>query len=260
MSLVGRISPDAPVLAAWQRALMLFAASRLRGRSDRGSRSIRHALRRTGTGRYSPDERAWLRRIEDRRRRIFAGESAAAGRGDLASAVPWWSIPPVWGRFLFRLLRELEPRSCLELGAGFGVSGAYQAAALRLNRTGTLVSLDQEESLARIAREGIAELGLGAISSLHMGPIGTILGMAAASSEPIDYAYIDAEHTEAATVSNFEQLLPHLADGAVVVVDDIRLDSEMKRAWDRISRNERARLALGLRRLGVVVVGCSPSS
>jgi predicted O-methyltransferase YrrM len=254
MSLVGRISPDAPVLAAWQRALMLFAASRLRGRSDRGSRSIRHALRRTGTGRYSPDERAWLRRIEDRRRRIFAGESAAAGRGDLASALPWWSIPPVWGRFLFCLIRELEPSSCLELGAGFGVSGAYQAAALEVNGKGRMISLDQEESLARIAHEGIAELDIGARISLQMGPIGSTLAGVAAAVQPIDYAHIDAEHTEAATVSNFERILPYLDDKAVVVVDDIRLSTEMKRAWARISQGDSVILALGLRRLGIVVV------
>ena len=32
-----------------------------------------------------------------------------------------------------RTVRELSPSACLELGAGFGISAAYQGAALELN-------------------------------------------------------------------------------------------------------------------------------
>ena len=41
-----------------------------------------------------------------------------------------WSMPRIWARFLMRLVGELAPRSCIELGTGFGISAMYQAAAL----------------------------------------------------------------------------------------------------------------------------------
>jgi predicted kinase len=45
---------------------------------------------------------------------------------------------------------------------------------------------------------------------------------------------IDAEYTEEATVENFDRLRPRLVEGAVVVVDDIFLSDEMRRAGETI--------------------------
>lgn len=252
MSIGSRIDPDGTLTRAGHRSLMLGSWAKVRGRDDAPSRAIARALATAGAGRYPPGDRAWIDRIEARRRRI----PADADPGDeLRGACPFWSIPRHWGRFLMRLVRELEPETCIEMGVGFGMSGCYQAAALELNGRGRLTCLDQEESLAEIARESFAELNLAPRIDLHMGAIGQTLEPVADSLAPIDYAYIDAEHTEEATVHNFEVVLPRLAPGAVVVVDDIMLEGDMQRAWARIRANDRVEFALGLRRLGVVVIG-----
>ena len=65
---------------------------------------------------------------------------------------------------------------------------------------------------------------------------------------------LDADHSEEATVRHFEAVLPHLAGGAVVLLDDITQTGEMKRAWRAIADNERVAVAAGLRRIGVVVL------
>jgi hypothetical protein len=41
-----------------------------------------------------------------------------------------------------KLLRATESAVCLEFGACLGISAAYQATALALNKTGHLVSID----------------------------------------------------------------------------------------------------------------------
>jgi predicted O-methyltransferase YrrM len=248
-----RIDPDGTVTRAGHQAVMLAAHARVRGRDDPPSRAIARALLTAGAGRPPAAEREWIERIEDRRRRI----PADAPGDELRGACPFWSIPRHWGRFLSRLVAELAPSSCVEMGVGFGMSGCYQAAALEVQGRGRLTCLDQEESLVEIARESFAELGLDHRIDLHMGPIGQTLAPAAERVAPIEYAYIDAEHTEAATVQNFEVILPHLTPGAVVVVDDIMLGDEMTRAWDRISGHRRASFALSLRRLGLVVVNAA---
>jgi predicted O-methyltransferase YrrM len=245
-----RIDPDGAVTRAGHRAVMLAAYTRVRGRDDPPSRTIARAILTAGVGRHPAAEREWIERIEERRRRI-----PADARGDeLRGACPYWSIPRHWGRFLTRLVAELAPESAVEMGVGFGMSGCYQAAALEVRGRGRLTCLDQEESLAEIARESFAELGLGDRIDLHMGPIGQTLAPVAERVAPIDYAYIDAEHTEEATVQNFEVILPHLTPGAVVVVDDVMLDEEMTRAWEAIAAHRRVSFALSLRRLGLVVV------
>ena len=55
-------------------------------------------------------------------------------------------------------------------------------------------------------------------------------------------------------MEHFDAVLPHLADGAVVVLDDITQTAEMRRAWRTIATRERVSLAVGLRRVGVVAI------
>jgi predicted O-methyltransferase YrrM len=267
--LTARIPPDATITNVAHRGLLGLSAPRLAGRRDRASRAIARALRTTALGRFSPGERAWIERIEARRRRMAAeytlpgaertagGEIGAASHGrvpELWSPPFRWSMPRVWARFLMRLVGELGPRSCLELGTGFGISALYQGAALELLGNGTLNTLDREPSLIPIAERGFAELGLEERIALTRGPIGETLGVVAARQAPIHYALIDAEHTEEATVQNFDRLRPHLAPGAVAVVDDIFMTEEMRRAWATIAGRPCVDAHLTLRRLGIVVI------
>ena len=55
-------------------------------------------------------------------------------------------------------------------------------------------------------------------------------------------------------MENFDRLRHSLAGGAVVVVDDILMSDEMRRAWETIQGRRALDLALTLRRIGIVVV------
>jgi predicted O-methyltransferase YrrM len=230
-------------------------------RSDRSSRAIATALRDTALGRVSGEEREWLARIEARRTQLPAvltrSRDSVGHHGRLLEetvrAVRWMSIPPVWGRFLLRLVRELGPRSCLELGTGFGLSAAYQAAALELNGEGRLVSFDEEE-LMGTAGAGLDGLGLTARVGLVGGRIERTLTNELSRGRSIDFAFLDADHTAEGTLSGFDAILPYLAGEAVVVLDDISWTAEMQRAWAAVRDRDRVSAAIGLRRLGVAVV------
>jgi predicted O-methyltransferase YrrM len=172
------------------------------------------------------------------------------------SEVAWWlSLPPVWCRFLMRLVGEVGPRSALELGSGVGISGAYQAAALRDDEERRLVTLDASEDWARLAREGFERLNLAETVELRLGDIAETLPGVLDEVAPLDYAFVDAEHTEEATVSYFDAIAPHLAPGAVVVVDDVTYPEQSRRAWRVIRARPRASRAVGLGRVGVVIAG-----
>ena len=250
--IAARIPPDAAATNLAHRALLGARAPRLAGRADHASRALARAMRATALGRGNPAELAWLARIDQRRRELFEG-SAHADAGLWAPEAAW-SIPRIWGGFLLRLVVALGPRSSLELGAGFGLSGCYQAAGLAINGAGRLRTLDQEPSLIPRARESYAALGLDHLIELTAGPIGETLAPVAAAVAPIDFALIDAEHTEDATVFNFDGVRPDLAPGAVVLIDDIRSTAEMRRALGDDPLAPGNALTLDLRRIGVVSV------
>jgi predicted O-methyltransferase YrrM len=209
------------------------------------ARALRGALWTTALGRIPPEERAWAARIEARRAEIAPPETSGFVHG--------MSISPVWGRFLMRMVRRFTPRSCVELGTAFGISAAYQAAALELNGAGTLTTLERDQALAGVAEEGLARLRLPR-ASVRLGPINASLDSLVGEADPIDYAFLDADHTEQATLSHFAALLPHLREGAVVVLDDVNWSDEMRRAWGAIRTEPRVSASLGLRRMGIAII------
>ena len=246
-AITARVPPDAAIVGLGHRVLMASALPALAGRRDRVSLAVSTALRDTAFGRVPAEERAWVDRIETNARRISAGL-------EIPAAVRWMSLPPVWGRFLIRLVRELAPASALELGTGFGLSTAYQAAALDLNESGRIVSFDVEDMLA-IAAPGLAGLGLESRTELVGGDIEATLPPRLAGIAPIDYALVDHDHTAAGTLAAFDELLPRLAPGAAVLFDDIGWTAEMRGAWAAVAARERVANTIDLRRLGVAVIG-----
>ncbi len=254
-----RLNPSSAAKGAAHRLAMTRALARVAGRRDPSSRAVARALRGTAAGRIPADERAWLRRIESRRDRLIAMQDEQTveqlGVFGIADAVPWMSVPPVLGRFLMRLVRELEPSSCVEVGTGLGLSGAYQGAALELNGSGRLITIDLVEAHAALARAGFEELGIERVEA-RVGEAGAALETALADAAPVGYAFVDADHQEEATLACFETMLPRLGPGAVIVFDDVGFSiPEMARAWATIAAHERVTAAVPVGRLGVAVLG-----
>jgi predicted O-methyltransferase YrrM len=241
---MARVPPNSALVGPAYRLLMAASLPRLAARRDRASRALFRALWTTALGRIPQEERQWIGRIEARR-----AELASA---DASPFVQWMSIAPVWGRFLMRTVRELAPRSCLELGTGFGISAAYQAAALELNGGGSLTTLEGAKEWADIAERGFSELGLARVETL-VGPIEQTFA-AAAGSGPFDYVFVDAEHSEQAIRSYFHLMAPHLSPGAVVVFDDIDWSEGTWRSWQAVRRHERVVRSASLGRMGVAII------
>jgi predicted O-methyltransferase YrrM len=258
-----------PVLARLRMATSLW---RLTKRDDPPSRAIAAALKATALGRIPSEERGWIAQIERRRGDLgsdktvtdpefhvgarpeggfFAALHRPVAVSDASSLV---SISPLWGVFLMRIVRELAPRSCLELGTGLGLSGAYQGAALELNGVGKLTTLEGNAEWATIAERGFSTLGLGRVK-VRPGPLGETLDETLAQNPPVDFVFVDAEHGQAAILGYFRTMLPHLADrGAIIVFDDINFSREMRSGWRAIRGHERVSLSVGLGRVGIAVV------
>lgn len=244
------------------------------GRNDDGfSQLARRALETALSGNLSADERAWSDRIEQARdalerspRAVRFADLGAGAPGDAPRSTPatvestvgsiarQCSKPPRWCLALLRLLTELRPGTCVELGTCVGVSAAYQAAALELcGGGGRLITLEGAEPLAAVARETLGQLGLHS-TEVVVGPFEETLPAVLERSAPIDYAFIDGHHDEAATLAYFERFVPHLSGGAVLVFDDIAWSRGMVRAWRRIAADERVAASVSLGPIGVVAV------
>jgi predicted O-methyltransferase YrrM len=249
---------------------------RLARSPDPAARRMAAAIKAVVHDDLDSDEREWAVRIEALRARLLAStenvtivdygagdpglglrEEALGGRQELrrvADICRDAATPPAWGRLLLKIVREFQPERCLELGTSLGVTAMYQSAALDLNGSGQLVSLEGAQGLVEIAQRNLAELALER-TSIIAGRFQATLGGVLISHAPLDYAFIDGHHDGDATIAYFERLLPIASDGAVVVFDDIAWSSEMRDAWRTIAAHLSVRLAIDLFKMGICVLG-----
>jgi len=163
------------------------------------------------------------------------------------------SKPAFWATILFKLIRKLQPLSCVELGACVGISGSYQAAALSINGKGRLVTLEGSPEISRIARETLKCLNL-PNASVVTGRFHEILKGVLASSKPVDFFFNDGHHDHDAVIEYFTEALPFLSNEAVMVVDDISWSPGMRKAWTEIEDDTRVAVSIDLRAIGVALV------
>ena len=217
----------------------------LRGRRAIGSFEIRRATARGATtlavvaavkkalaGQASEDEAAWIHSIEQKRRQLAASAVPLTivdfGAGtksqfdtdgpDVSHTITKTlgemtrsSKPPRWAFLLFRIVRELGPEACVELGSCVGISASYEAAALELNGRGRLITLEGADVLAERSQRTIDELGLGDRAAVRLGQFSATLPGTLNDLPPVGYAFIDGHHVEDATIDYMEQILPHLS-------------------------------------------------
>jgi predicted O-methyltransferase YrrM len=153
---------------------------------------------------------------------------------------------------LFRLVRNIRPHTCIELGTSVGISASYQAAALKLNGFGTLVTLEGANPVD-VAGRVFAGLSLDNVEVVR-GRFQDTLHQVLALHRVVDYAFVDGHHDGPMTIQYFENLLPALSENAVVVFDDIKYSGPMKSAWNAIKRHERVRWSVDLASMGIVSV------
>jgi predicted O-methyltransferase YrrM len=241
------------------------------------ARQFAEAIRETLAGDLSATEAQWIAKIEALRRELESSPDTVimtdfgAGSADnIASEALARSGPAVekrisemcahasksrfWGELLFKVVRKRRPAAALELGTCLGISSAFQSAAMTLNGSGRLVTIEGSASLAKIAAANLAGLGLTNVA-VATGRFEDRLAEVLQQLGRIDYAFIDGHHDEQATEVYFNQILPYCTAGAVLAFDDIDWSDGMARAWARLSRHSSVRQAVDLGRIGFCILG-----
>lgn len=247
--------------------------SGLDSREDNVSELLADALRETLDNKAAPEEKAWIERIESLRARLGSSttemsvtdygagsrdisltpEEMSRGRvisrtiGEVARKT---SKPYPWSLLLFKLVRKFGPSVCLELGTSLGISASYQAAALKLNHEGEIVTLEGAESSAVVAEDNFRGLDIDNVTTV-VGRFQDTLDSVLDKYGPIDFAFIDGHHDEQATLAYFDQIYPSLSERAILIFDDISWSAGMKRAWADIESDMRIKLTVGLHQLGI---------
>jgi predicted O-methyltransferase YrrM len=135
-----------------------------------------------------------------------------------AAGLPAISVAPNQGKLLHMLALMAGANRILEIGTLGGYSTIWMARALPAG--GRLITLESDRRHAELARRNIDAAGVGAAVEIQVGKALELLpAVAAASLDPFDLAFIDADKTN--TVPYFDWALKLSRPGTVIVVDNV---------------------------------------
>ena len=210
----------------------------------------RGALARAVALRLTPAEAADERAVGALRARLDASRAevevvdygAGEGRPPVRRVADIYrraSSGPRWGRVMTGLVRGLRPRRVLELGTNLGLSAAHVAAALARTEAeggpaGRLVTLEGAPALANLARDHLGGLGHAARVRVVVGPFDETLAGVCAAHGPFDLVFVDGHHEREAALRYVAAVRPHLAPGAVVVLDDVEPGRPVRGAYRQL--------------------------
>ncbi|MGI0018460.1 MAG: class I SAM-dependent methyltransferase [Nitrosotalea sp.] len=135
---------------------------------------------------------------------------------------------------LYVLVRALKPRVIVETGVASGVSSAHILLALAANGAGALHSIDlpntQQGSLLPPGRASgwAVPDDLRIRWKLYLGDARELLPAVLGALEHVDVFLHDSDHSYEHMSFEFEQALPKLAHGGLLLSDDTHLHA----AWD----------------------------
>ncbi len=152
------------------------------------------------------------------------------------------------GQLLFRVIHYFKFQDVLELGTSLGFSTSYLASSSTEIKCTTI---EGSPEIASRARRNFEKLNLKNIE-LIVGNIDDVLPDIVAEKEKLDLVYVDANHTQEATLRYFEMCLPKIHNDSVMVFDDIHWSKGMEEAWNKINAHPAVTSTVDVFRFGIV--------
>jgi len=154
-----------------------------------------------------------------------------------------------YAQMLFRAVHYTGSVGVLELGTSLGITTAYLASPSSKIRC---LTFEGSDTLAATARENWRLLKLQNIECVVGNIDNTLERTLATVALPLDFVFIDANHTREATLRYFYLILPFLTTKSIVVVDDIYRSKEMEKAWQEIVAHPKVSASINLFSMGFV--------
>ena len=151
-------------------------------------------------------------------------------------------------QLLYRLAKEFNPKTAVELGSCLGVTSAYFGKAIP---DGKVVTMEGCTQTAALAKENLSLLAI-KNTEVVVGNFDINFVEFVQSQEKIDFVFIDGNHRKQATLDYFKLCLPKIHKNSVLIFDDIYWSKGMKQAWEEIKNHPKVTLSIDLFWIGLV--------
>lgn len=155
--------------------------------------------------------------------------------------------PRKQAQLLFRVVNHFKFQNILELGTSLGITTLYLA---NVSKNSKCITLEGIADIAKVASDNFSLLDNQNIE-LVLGNIDVTL-KEQFSKGPFDFVFMDANHRYQPMKKYFQQITEHLADGAIIVIDDIHHSREMELFWKEAILNNKITTSIDIFHMGIL--------
>jgi len=155
---------------------------------------------------------------------------------------------PRLAQLIYRLTKNTNPKTVIELGTCLGITTAYLSKACP---NAEIITIEGCPETAEVAKNNFQKLDLNNIE-LHVGNFDLILPDLIAKQPTLDFVYIDGNHRKDATLNYFKWCLPKVTENTLLIFDDIYWSQGMKEAWTEIKNHPDVTVTVDLFWIGLV--------
>lgn len=155
---------------------------------------------------------------------------------------------PALAQLIYRLAKDNNPKSIIELGTCLGITTAYLSKACP---EAEVITIEGCPETAKVAYNNFKELDLENVE-LQVGNFDVLLPEVIANAEKLDFVYIDGNHRKEATLNYFNWCLPKVHENSLLIFDDIYWSKGMKEAWEEIKNHPDVVVTIDLFWIGLV--------
>ncbi len=152
------------------------------------------------------------------------------------------------GQLLFRIVKEYQPQTIIELGTSLGITTSYLSLA---KQDAQVITMEGAPDVAAVAVKNFRETGIKNID-VREGNFDTLLKGILDQLSSVGFAFIDGNHRQEPTERYFRELLPKMNNDSILVFDDIHWSREMEAAWETIKAHPQVRCSIDLFFTGLV--------
>ncbi len=159
---------------------------------------------------------------------------------------------------LFRLVRYFQPDSVLEIGTSLGLATSALALGLeaktnkaKVNNNTKIITLEGCPNTISIAKKQSHLANLKNIDFVNTN-FEDYLKNSQLSASNFQLIYFDGNHSQKATLSYFELLLPTITNDSVWIFDDIHWSKDMEEAWEVIKKHPKVTVTIDTFQWGIV--------
>lgn len=168
------------------------------------------------------------------------------------------------GRLLYIAVQTFRPRSVLEIGTAYGMSATFMMLAMeRFGSLGHFSTIEQSEPQYSMAKAVLTDRFNDHVNCVQ-GYSEDCLPTVCKSAPEFGMVFHDGGHSRDCYIGDFKNMVDHLQEGAIVIIDDIRWfdprfvdeDPGCYEGWREIVADERVRLAVDVDdSMGIALIG-----